>query len=46
MKLTNIYIKPDINGFSVLSFDDGKKSSKLVNYKQEKSFKKTEEYKL
>ena len=25
LKLTDIYIKPNINGFSVLSFDDGKK---------------------
>ena len=25
LKLADVYIKPNINGFSVLSFDDGKK---------------------
>lgn len=40
MKLTNIYIKPDINGFSVLSFDDGKKIIKIGELQARKELQK------
>lgn len=39
IKLTDIYIKPNINGYSVLSFDDGKK---IINLGETEAKKETQ----